>query len=197
MIFPMKQWIFALATVAFLAGCGASDETQTADAVVPDNFFQVEKPLFRLNIPENWQEVSATEFFGKSFSGSVLAAFRALESENGIFSNVVITTEKIPRNFSALEFSDSLMENLSGRLFGFSKISETPLTISGQNSKITEFLGSSESDKPPMRFWQVSFVRDGTGVVATGGSAQDAESAPEMILTILKSFTPSGDVAKR
>lgn len=106
-----------------------------------------------------------------------------------------MTTEEIPRNFSALEFSQSLMENTSGRLFGFSQISTTPVTVAGQPSRIVEFLGASSAEKPPMRFWQVAFVRDGLGVVATGGAAENAKNAPTTILTILKTLK-NGDVAK-
>ncbi len=185
----MKKILLLLLASLLLSSCGEQDSgILNPSSVLSVGSFRVEKANFTIDIPQNWQEVSGTEFFGKSFSGAVSGSFRALQSEEGIFPNVVVTTEKIPRNFSALEFSESLMENTAGQLFGFSWIGETPVTIAGQPSRIVEFLGSSSAETPPMRFWQIAFVRDGVGVVATGGAAENAKNAPQTIIEILKTL---------
>ena len=192
----MKNLFLIFLAGIFLGGCGDTTDKNAADTPQKNFFFIEKSPFFKIQIPENWKEVSPAEFLGKDFSGTIVGAFRALESQKNVFPTLVITTEKIPKNISALEFSENLMFTHADRLFSFEKKDETPIEIAGQKTKLLEFSGATASDKPPKNFWQVAIVRDGRAVIATGVAAIDDNFSPPIIKNILKTLS-FGDVAKR
>lgn len=169
-------------------GCSGDNESNGAESPTPSNAsaaFQVEKSGLRLTVPMTWREIAASEFPPAVLNRDPVTVFRRREADNGVFPNIVITTQSIDSNISALEFSRSTRENSSATLLDYEELALNERELSGQLTNVIEFTARSAPDQRRLRFWQTFIIRQNTGYVLTAAASTESS---EIVASEIKSI---------
>lgn len=174
----MRSSFFLISLLFFLvfSGCTGSPENDASSQSATESLFLgasvLTKPNFSLVLPATWREFPVSEIGRES---RAIAAFRRIEPITGGYPNIVFHEENIPKDFSTLEFFAISRNNEEASLLGFQKISEDHHTLSGSPAILFQFSSQPEADKSEYRYWQLFFVRNGKGIVATGSAPKETE----------------------
>ncbi len=184
----MKRFLVLCGTIFLLAGCGSEDgEGDQSPSPTNDNTpgITIEKPGMRFIIPSSWREIAAAEFSDAVLSRDPIVVFRRREADGGIYPNLVVTSEQIASNVTALEFSRQIRENNAATLLDYEEIQSREEQIAGQLTTVTEFTARSAPDERLLRFWQTGLVQNSRGLVVTAVlSPQSSDSIPGEIARI-------------
>ncbi len=175
----MKKHLFLIGLLlVVLSGCNSDEKPNPDDTTAPNasatNGIKIEKPNLVFIIPASWREIAANEFPEALLKRDPVAVFRRREADNGIFPNLVITSQSVSQTITALEFSRQTRENNSATLLDYEELRANEKEIAGQTTTILEFVARSAADERLLRFWQTVFVKQGTAYVLTAVASPQA-----------------------
>lgn len=182
-----KIILFGLLVIPFLSACG--DEDGGSDtAVVYENAVFIEKPDYKILIPDTWREIFPSET-SVSLPHTVESIFKSTEIHSGVIPNLIVTKENVGTGISSLEFSQKNKENMSASFYTFEITQEQEVEISGVKTLLIEFLAQKQPGDQQLKYTQTFLVIEENGYAFTVGFSPDSgtdfeKTVRNMILSI-------------
>ena len=138
---------------------------------------------------DGWEQVSDAKLKEESVPEETIAAFQMTESRAGQRDNIVVSTESLPTNASALAYAQANMKTIEATP-QYTVIEKREVEIDGNETILHIFTARPIADLPARRFYQLHLTKGTAGYVFTGTLPFSVEDTiEEGLISMLLSAT--------
>ena len=153
-----KRTLAILLTLPLLSACFGSD-TACKDEIQTDNF--------DICLGDGWEQVPDAKLRAEGVPEETVAAFQMTEKRAGQRDNIIVSSESLPTNATALSYAQANIKTIEATP-QYTVIEKREVEIDGNETILHIFTARPVADLPARRFYQLHLTKGTSGYVFTG-----------------------------